>query len=470
MTLNPEFRSLDHDDRADMETIYTSLEGILVSTISAFISCAASILVISLIIRSEKGLSGSVYHRIMFGMSIADLLQSLPMALTTLPMPTDMIYRNGYQYQGLIIGNNTSCNVQGYLIYLGAMASIVYNASLSVYYLCSLKYNMSDEDFKRRIEPSLHIFSIVPAIIIPIFTIDSGEIHPDPRGATWCQTVSYPWWCKGEECIGGTEFTLSPLDLFGGFIVFASPLVIIICMVLITMGVYGEEQMNARNYEELQMNARNEDMCLLEVQPHIFNNIKIITKQALAYSSVSLLNFGTVVGFPAADLFLDRGIITIPPSMDIVFLVLRPMQGLLNAIIFIGHKAHSLQRRFKKLSFLSAIKQALDGEEWDDQVIGDMKIVKTESSVDNLHLVIANGNVYVVAEDSNGEVVLETMRIPRNDDFSKSLSDEMSNLIVKTPEQQSTASSSHDLSGFSQILSGRSRSFGTFDRRDGGQE
>ena len=93
------------DPRANVETIFTSLTGIVITIISASISIIASALVIYIILRSMKGLRKSVYHRIMFGMNAADILQSTAIAFTTLPMPKDMIY----SFKGVVIGNHTSC-------------------------------------------------------------------------------------------------------------------------------------------------------------------------------------------------------------------------------------------------------------------------------------------------------------------------------------------------------------------------
>lgn len=74
---------------------------------------------------------GSVYHRIMFGMSFFDIVQSLAMAFTTLPMPTYMIYD---QFED-------SRKAQGFMFLIGSMTATTYNAMLCLYYLCALRYS-----------------------------------------------------------------------------------------------------------------------------------------------------------------------------------------------------------------------------------------------------------------------------------------------------------------------------------------
>ena len=85
--LTPENTYSSTDSRADTRTIYTSIEGILITSISASISAMCSALIIYFILKSSMGIS-SVYHRIVGIMSLGDVLASLAMALTTLPMPT----------------------------------------------------------------------------------------------------------------------------------------------------------------------------------------------------------------------------------------------------------------------------------------------------------------------------------------------------------------------------------------------
>jgi len=71
-----------------------------VPKITGSISAVSSSLIIYLICRSKPKLS-TIYHRIMFCMSVADILASTAMALTTLPMP-----RNDDPYWTEIVGSS----------------------------------------------------------------------------------------------------------------------------------------------------------------------------------------------------------------------------------------------------------------------------------------------------------------------------------------------------------------------------
>ena len=91
-----------NDPRADIQTVKTSWTGIAITTVAASSSIIGSVIIIFLILRSNIGLK-TVYHRILFGMSVSDILQSFPMILTTMPMPKDMIYT---QFDGRMVFGN----------------------------------------------------------------------------------------------------------------------------------------------------------------------------------------------------------------------------------------------------------------------------------------------------------------------------------------------------------------------------
>jgi len=70
------------DPQVSLETVYTSLvTGIQITITTASLSATASLLIMFIIFRSKPKM-GSVYHRIMFGMSFFDILQSVAMAIT----------------------------------------------------------------------------------------------------------------------------------------------------------------------------------------------------------------------------------------------------------------------------------------------------------------------------------------------------------------------------------------------------
>ena len=116
--------------------------GAIVPRFTGSISVIASSIIIYLIIRSDDKL-GSVYHRIMFGMTIADVISSTAMALTSLPMPRDLTpYNLPYAdvWVGTRLGNQGTCSAQGFFFNFGIIAVFVYNGMLCLYYALTIAF------------------------------------------------------------------------------------------------------------------------------------------------------------------------------------------------------------------------------------------------------------------------------------------------------------------------------------------
>ncbi len=141
-------------ERSNLET-YTIL-----NRISGSISIIASALLVIHILRSPEGLS-TTYHRLMFGISITDILYSSAFCLGSLMVPKELDYMTpGAQ------GNVGTCTFQGFLIFVGVYISAYYNCSICFYYLAIIKYNKSDAYIAKKLERWFHG---VP-IIVPVLT------------------------------------------------------------------------------------------------------------------------------------------------------------------------------------------------------------------------------------------------------------------------------------------------------------
>ena len=124
--------SIDHQDPIGSD--FNFLAPTIVSSLSALSSAA----ILFLILRSETHLS-SIYHRIMFGMSLADILSSIAFALTTLPMPEA---QGGEIAHWPRIGNEFTCSLQGAIWCFGTFTTFPYNGCLCVYYACVIAIQM----------------------------------------------------------------------------------------------------------------------------------------------------------------------------------------------------------------------------------------------------------------------------------------------------------------------------------------
>jgi hypothetical protein len=114
--------------------------------ITGFASVIFSSLIAYTVVR-DKSKKSKVYHRLLLGMSIADISSSFWLALSTWPIPeeTGILWASG---------NTMTCTFQGFFTQFG-ISSPIYNASLSIYYLLVIRYGWKEEQLKR-IEPFLH--------------------------------------------------------------------------------------------------------------------------------------------------------------------------------------------------------------------------------------------------------------------------------------------------------------------------
>ena len=147
--------------------------------ITGFISASSSLCITILILR-DKTKRSKVYHRLILGMSCADISSSLWLAMSTWPIPKET---------GILwaVGNTTSCTFQGFFTQFG-ISSPLYNVSLSCYYLFAVRYSWKEAQLKR-IEPWFHVFPLlwagataIAGLFLKIF--NSANL--------WCWIASYP--------------------------------------------------------------------------------------------------------------------------------------------------------------------------------------------------------------------------------------------------------------------------------------
>jgi hypothetical protein len=122
-------------------------------------------------------------------------------ALTTIPMPKDVIY----PFQMPSYGNVATCEAQG-LIYMTANAiSFCMNSILNIYYMCTLRYNMSEKTFRCYLEIPLYIVTLLISTIPAITTMEQDLLNPNPTDP-FCVISIYPLNCTkadNPECRGG---------------------------------------------------------------------------------------------------------------------------------------------------------------------------------------------------------------------------------------------------------------------------
>ena len=157
----------------------------------------------------------------MFGMSAVDFLYACVNVLSSVPVPQE--FSSVYV---LAKGNWATCEASGFLGQFASITSVLYNASLTVYYMLTIlqdqpraragrvrRRRQQQQQRSRftvitKIEPLMHIVPIVIGLTTAIFPLSLDLYNPTPLS---CTIVSFPLNCGTNDvpCVrGGNAQTL----------------------------------------------------------------------------------------------------------------------------------------------------------------------------------------------------------------------------------------------------------------------
>ena len=180
----------DPDELAQHEFAIRKVQSILLF-VSGSISIIASSATMWHIHRSHKGLS-STYHRLVFGLCVADLMSSFAFAFNSTAAPIDMQYK-----EPSARGNMWTCSASGLFYTVGIMVAPFYNCMICVYYLSIITFNKKDEYIKRKLEPWFHGMPIILALWIGITGLVTKSFNSNGSTIACFATSYHPPHCEG---------------------------------------------------------------------------------------------------------------------------------------------------------------------------------------------------------------------------------------------------------------------------------
>jgi hypothetical protein len=448
---------------AQVKTVYTSYAGISLARTTSFLSSFSSLLIIVIILRSGQKLSSS-YHRIIFGMSVADAMGSLAIFCSTWLMPKEMIYK---QFEGAVYGNSATCTAQGFLFFSGAMGTFGFNTVLCIYYVCIIRYNFTEEKFRKCAEPIL--FCLV--ITIPLLaTVPLIPLVPTPYDFV-CTGARYPYWCNrghdgsdGDECSSYGVFDIT-IRIALVLIYVISTVIIFSSMFLVCWTVYMQER-NMDKYLKTIHGNRN----TRESKPQ-HTQTRTIMFQALGYLGAFIL----------CQLFPMINLLKVLRKMVIfqyLHVLLRPLQGLFNLMIFMRHKISNIRRSNNKLTTWQAFCQVFTSKEEPTLFVDNLDILIREqegdeisvslvrrsrnitsneqkSTVSPAEVVSSSGAISYGTEDDNVKSNALDLSYDTRDKFSEDISDpnNKTETSLSTFEENQEVNSSCGISWFSRLSS-----------------
>ena len=314
-------------------------------------------------------------------------------------MPKDTIY----PFEGKMYGTTATCEAQAFLYLLGLFYVASANATLNVYYVCSIRYNMSEERIKKVVLPIM--FAIATAISVSLVTtLFFGDyLNPQPHDFA-CSYSGYPkecTWHDDVECIRGDESS-STLQrtmryMFAAFALLALIVIVSMCLVILTsyrteMAAISSKQKNDAlktrgDNEEIKSSACDDfyidDISISESavarmqdaksaspqgRPLLANTI-IVSRQAGMYVGAFIITWVfTIMSFGMEDNW----------SVQILKCIFQPLQGFFNFLIFMYHKIHNVRRCNKDFGFGRALKFVFQSpsEVPEIRIVSQIKIVR----------------------------------------------------------------------------------------------
>lgn len=189
--------------------------------------------------KRPNALKSEPYHRMMFCLSLYDLLGALWMVLGSIPVP------EMYGIPGSV-GNTEVCSAQGFFIHFSAIASNIYNAGIVVYFLLKVRYNVSDRNVTKRYgyEQAVHWSALILSLIFALIGIGFQVFNPIGFGGAsnspLCYIQAFPPGCDfsfvPEECIrGGNASSIIWYIAIGPFMITTLVLLVSLALVLHTV-------------------------------------------------------------------------------------------------------------------------------------------------------------------------------------------------------------------------------------------
>jgi len=231
-------------------------------------------------------------NRFMLLMSIFDIFQSTAMVVSVSALPREMgIYG--------AIGNEATCRAQMFFLLLG-MAVPLYNVSLNLLYLLSIRYNMSPRQFSHKIEPYLHGLSIIIPLVLSMLSV----LNPNSKG----------------RCLASSTTDMRLLHIII-IVYFCFCLVFtLFSMIFIILTVNSQEKaVRKYNFRSSRRNGNN-----------VLQKKGMIT-QALLYMLAFLLTFIFPFARSICSVGKERG----ETVLDILTVIFYPLQGFWNFVIYI---------------------------------------------------------------------------------------------------------------------------------------
>jgi hypothetical protein len=307
-----------------LQGFYLTKLGFAIPMCTGTVSLLASALITWIIVKSGNY---RTYHCIIAFMAFWDMLLSLSIGLSSIPMPKDVIY----DFQGPVLGTTRTCEAQAFVFLVSTGFSLCSNMFLNIYYVLTIRYQISELKFRRYAWPPFLLFSTVFISMLTIVFLVGGFLNPTPS-ESFCIVGNYPHYCNDKDipCIRGSISSFQQ-DYFSKIVFGFVGITLLILFASMILIIHASYEYGRKMRVRMTLSSSSS----MPASSRLRNSMaKDITVQALMYVFAFVLTWT----FSIVTFFKDTTGIAIAKQ------IFQPLQGFFNALIFLYHKVYDLKR------------------------------------------------------------------------------------------------------------------------------
>ncbi|KAL9188985.1 hypothetical protein ACHAXT_011475 [Thalassiosira profunda] len=286
----------------------------VVPRVAAAFSLLGSSFIVAEVCRDRRKRS-RVYHRIVAGMSLFDIVGSICYFLGRWPLPPDAEFLPGG------VGNQQTCTAQAFFGQ-AVVATVTYNTILAVQYLMIISFGISEKQIARKYEKFMHAIPVLVWLTTGALGI-AFEVFNPAFFNCWIAPVPINCAAAGEIPDGRPECTRGYLAPIFQWAIFYAPIWAMIAIVTgIMLKVYcGVRKTERRN--SLYASASGDAKAQMK-------HSRRVAKQGLWY----LLPFYATWIFPVATEITEMVTGNYYDPMVVLVSFFLPFQGALNFMVY----------------------------------------------------------------------------------------------------------------------------------------
>lgn len=304
---------------------------------SSTFSFLSSLVIICIIFRSYAGAT-TTFDRMFVGLCGSLVISTFWMMLATAPVPS-----NTRLFIWNPMGNQNSCNAQGFFLYIGILTSALYIIAMAIYGIGVMNYNKDIAHEGSRLRKLFIGAPLFISIIFAVIVLSLGAYDESP---------SFCWVSENHEAVHHV--------FSSGMFVIVEIAVIVLLVLLQLVSRKQTSKLSKYGVDPLvRSNGRSdggdyEDYSLTESEK------ENIVKSTGKYSIIFLVTFV----FPFIQGLMDLAGLDVPSGFRVTMGFIFPLHGFLNFIVFIHSRMVTVRKTTMK-SWPSCIWDALTsrGEE-----------------------------------------------------------------------------------------------------------